>query len=683
MARNILEKISKEKIVKPRNTNAVGVEKDAPVAMRVDGKQEGLGQSKKQNFDPEFVEQKVAQIKADFERRSFERRPLEAQWQLNANFLLGNQYCSIGSNGGVEADEKEYFWQEREAFNHIAPIFETRLAKLSRVRPKMSVRPSSGDEDDIRTSKTASKILSSVGTTLELDALTQKATLWSELCGSSFYKVSWDSRAGKLLGQHSGQNVFEGEVRVDVCPGYEIYPSNLYAENIADLESIIHTKAVPIEEVERTWGICVEEEEVQVFSLSSFPSGGLGLGGSVSGITKAQTNGHCLVIERYTRPCDKNPEGEFAVVAGGKLLYLGVLPYANGLHGRRDLPFVRQDSLKRPGSFFGQSVIERVIPIQRAYNAVKNRKHEFLNRIAMGVLAVEDGSVDTDNLEAEGLSPGKILVYRQGGAIPRLLETGRVPVDFAQEEDRLFSEFIAISGVSEIMRSSTPMSNLSGVAIQLLIEQDDTRLAITAELIRHAIRTIGRQVLRLYKQFAGPGRLSRVVGDTGEVELLYWSKSDITCDDVVMETQNEISSTPAVRQSMMFDLLRMGLLSDENGKISDASRFKILDTLGWGGWEFLHDVEALNVSRAAKENLMFDKKEPEVSELDRHDLHIAEHTKFGLTPDFERMVKKKPALKERLLAHIRMHRQFDSLTSQAENAVGVALALPTGGETIL
>lgn len=70
-------------------------------------------------------------------------------------------------------------------------------------------------------------------------------------------------------------------------------------------------------------------------------------------------------------------------------------------------------------------MVERTIPIQRAYNAVKNRKHEFLNRIAVGVLAVEDGSVDVDNLETEGLSPGKILVYRQGSNPPRLMSRVR------------------------------------------------------------------------------------------------------------------------------------------------------------------------------------------------------------------------------------------------------------------
>ena len=608
----------------------------------------------------------VADIRADFERRALERRSLEAQWQLNANFLVGNQYCSVGNGGTVDNDDKDYFWQEREVYNHIAPIYETRLAKLGRVRPRMNVRPASSDEDDVRTSKTASKILKSVGTSLELDALTQKATMYSELCGCSFYKVSWDANGGKLLGSIGKNKIYEGEVSVDVCPAYEIYPSVLSADSIDQVQSIIHAKAVPVAQVQRIWGVAVEPEAVKVFALSNFSSGGLSLSGVVSGLGKIDASGHCLVIERYTRPNESMPDGEFSVVAGGVLVHTGALPYFNGAYKTRDLPFIRQDSIKRAGSFFGMSVIERVIPIQRAYNAVKNRKHEFLNRIAMGVLAVEEGSVDIDNLEQEGLSPGKVLVYRQGSSIPRLLEAGRVPIEFSQEEDRLMHEFVSISGVSEIMRSSTPFTNLSGVAIQLLIEQDDTRLSITAEIIRHAIRSIGRQILRLYKQFAGPGRLSRVVGDSGEVELLYWSKSDITCDDVVMETQNEISSTPAVRQSMMFDLLGMGLLSDENGKISDASRYKILDTLGWGGWEYLRDLESLNISRASKENLAMHKQNIEVSELDRHDLHIIEHTKFGLTPEFERFAAKKPEVKERLLEHIRMHKKFESIKEEME-----------------
>ena len=95
--------------------------------------------------------------------------------------------------------------------------------------------------------------------------------------------------------------------------------------------------------------------------------------------------------------------------------------------------------------FFGQSMVERAIPLQRAYNAVKNRKHELINRLCGGVLAVEDGSVDTEELEAEGLRPGSVVVYRRGSSPPSMLEQGGVPSALSAEELRLEEEFNVIT----------------------------------------------------------------------------------------------------------------------------------------------------------------------------------------------------------------------------------------------
>ncbi len=609
-----------------------------------------------------FCEDIAAQVRADYEQRAIERRTYEAQWQLNSNFVSGNQYCSVNLNGALENIERDYYWQEREVFNHIAPIVETRLAKLNRVRPKMSVRPASGDDGDIKAAKTAGKILASCCNKLELDSKISQGTYWSETAGSVFYKIVWDPSAGRKLGVRGGREVFEGDVKIEVCPPYEIFPSSLSSADIGQESSIIHAKAFSVAEVKRLWGHDVSPEKLEVLGTSHCGlSGGLNLQSAIAGTNRCEAEDSCLVIERYTRPTAENPDGELAITAGGKLLYYGPLPYLNGDDFKRDLPFVKQDSINS-GAFFGTSVIERAIPIQRAYNAVKNRKHEFMNRIAMGVMTVEDGSVDADNLIEEGLSPGKILVYRQGANPPQLLDPGRVPTDFHYEEDRLLSEFIAVSGVSEIMRSSSvPSALTSGVALQMLIEQDDTRLSVTAEYIRSAVRKTAKQVLRLYKQFCKTQRLSRFCGDNCETEVLCWNSSDISCDDVVFDTENELNSTPAAKQNMTLELLRMGLLNDENGKLSDSVRFKILDVLGYGGWEFTKDIMSLHINRAEKENLSIKEKEPQVLEIDDHKLHISSHTKFALSSDFEEMCIKNKDLKEKLLGHIRSHRQFGSI----------------------
>ena len=508
------------------------------------------------------------EVRREFERRQVERAQFELQWRLNLNFFKGDQYCEANAIGKIEESENDFYWQERNVYNHLAPVIETRLAKLGRVRPVMGVMPASGDSDDIYTAKAAADVLGAAQDRLGMDAHIATAAMWSETCGTSFYKITWDQNAGRLLGGEGKNAVYEGEACITVCPPFEIYPDSCAAANLSECRSLIHARSLPVETVREKWGADVAGDE----------------------------NGRAPVIEYYELPCDKHADGRLVITAGGALVFEGCLPYTNGRDGKRGFPFVQQKACEVPGCFFGVSVLERSIPIQRAYNAVKNRKHEFLNRIAVGVLAVEDGSVDTDGLEEEGLCPGKVVVYRAGSNPPVMMDTGRLPPEFTYEEDRLMQEIIAISGVSEIMRNSAlPNSNISGIALQLLIEQDDTRLSVAAQLIKSAIKGVAQHILRLYKQFASTPRLSRITGKDGAVELLAWTKSDLTSDDVYFVTESELSETPAQKRNMVFELLKAGLFHDENGRLSNAARARVLDTLGFG------DLYK-QISRAADEN---------------------------------------------------------------------------------
>ena len=73
------------------------------------------------------TEQIIENVRQDYLARREARRSLEAQWQLNINFYVGNQYSYIASNNNVLDYDKQYFWQEKEVFNHIAPMIETRI----------------------------------------------------------------------------------------------------------------------------------------------------------------------------------------------------------------------------------------------------------------------------------------------------------------------------------------------------------------------------------------------------------------------------------------------------------------------------------------------------------------------------------------------------------------------------
>lgn len=601
---------------------------------------------KKENFRDEVLND----LFADFYNRQEERRKLEKQWELDLEFLAGNQYCEISPRGEVEEEEKYYYWQNRGAFNHIAPIIDSRVAKLTKMKPIMSVKAAGAEESDVKNAKLATALVNSSYQRLSLGDVISKTTGWSESCGTGFYFIGWNPDAGKLLGEVDGKKVFEGDVVVESVSPFEIYPDSLCYENIESCESIIRARAMKTADIERLYGITVAGEDVKVFGVDKAATG------------KSIVHDSVLVLEKYERPTADFPDGRLIVACEKTILYMGELPYVNGVEGRRGFPFVKQNSIDKAGCFFGMSMVERLIPVQKAYNAVKNRKQEFLNRLTMGVVAVEDGSVDTDELAEEGLSPGKIIVYRQGATPPALMGTGTMPTDLNREEDRLLNEFILLSGVSEFSRSTDVAAGTSGVALQLLIEQEDARLNAVTENVRSAIRETAKQMIRLFKQFATSTRLLRTAGEQGKVELYYFNSSDLGSDDVVFDTESELSYTPAQKKSAVYELIDAGLLTDDTGKLSERTKAKLLEILGFGSIDNTLDIESLHINKADEENLSGFKKPIGVDEYDDHELHIAEHTRFLLSAESEG-VRNNPETKENALEHLRAHK-----TMAAENA---------------
>lgn len=608
----------------------------------------------------------VKNIKNDFEERKAARKQLEASWLLNINFLLGNQYTELTSAGEIVDSMKQFYWQQRQVFNHIAPIIETRLAKFTRIKAGVFVRPSTSDIQDVNTAKFATQLLNCVKEETNFSELVKTANYWSEVTGTAFYKMVWNQEKGLAAAEKDGGVIMEGDVEITVCPPYEIYPDSLACHAISDCTSIIHAKAYPVSVIEDIWGVKIKGREVTVMNGEAPASGVKGnIYSAGARVCPTVKNEHEIVIEKYVRPNTQYPNGRLTIVAGEELLYDGDLPYINGSGGTRDFPFVRQTALEQPYSFFGASVIDRLIPVQRAYNAVKNRKHEYLNRLALGVMTVEEGSIDLDNLEEEGLAPGKVLIYRQGSTPPKMMSPGSVPSDFRDEENRLLSEFISISGVSDFLSSSSlARENLSGIALSMLIDQDDTRLSLTSESIRNALRQVGQHILRLYRQFATTKRLKRISGENGTVERLSFTGSEITSDDLVFETENELSDTPASRKSTALDLLKLGLLTDETGRLSETAKTKMLELMGFGNWESARSNDELHIKQAQKENREFaEGKDPEVSEIDKHSLHLNEHISYMVSGENTADEKEK----ERLMAHIRTHRKYERLMKEALN----------------
>lgn len=598
------------------------------------------------NVSEKTAEEKLAEeVRNDFLRRQEIRRPLERKWQLNMKFVNGNQYCGLDASGELRDEESDYYWQEKRVFNHIAPLVDTRLSKLSRIRPVLTVRAASDDERDRHSAALAAAILAAAQDDGELDGVTSAVTTWSEICGTGFYKIIWNSAGGRAVGiSENGERIFDGAAEAVAVSPFEIYPYSLTCESLSEQPSIIHAKALPVQDIYAAYGVKLagrSKEEIQFQRLDGAETAD---GGEFSGYE--------LVIERYERPCIDMPEGRFTAVAGGRVLYDGILPYVNGDGGVRGYPFVKQVSVPSAGNFFGSSVVERLIPLQRAFNAVKNRKHEFMNRIAIGAVAVEDGSVDAEELAEDGLAPGKVIVYRQGSNPPEMLSMGNVPDEFWKEEENLLTEFVKVSGTGDWTENADGFAGItSATGLQLVLEQDDARLNMAYSGVKRAVKEVGKHILRLYRQFATDVRLLKYAGNNNALNLFYFKGSDISSDDVVLDADSDLNMTPAQKRTVIYEMLDKGLFCDENGKLSVSAKNKVLELLGYSSFAGGRDLGELNRARAGKENLKLKTSSAEVKDYDDHAVHVTEHTAYLLSEELTKEAEK------RICAHIEIHRK--------------------------
>lgn len=90
-------------------------------------------------------------------------------------------------------------------------------------------------------------------------------------------------------------------------------------------------------------------------------------------------------------------------------------------------------------------LVDMLIPCQQSYNALKGRYAEYVDKLSIGRIVVEDGSVDTDTLAEDGLAPDKILVYRQGSVPPTISYTDPKVLESINEQcNAIYNEMLEI-----------------------------------------------------------------------------------------------------------------------------------------------------------------------------------------------------------------------------------------------
>ena len=623
-----------------------------------------------------FREDIIKKVLDDLQMRKTERSTLENQWTLNANFLVGNQYCEINPyRGDIEQLEPVYDWLERETFNQIAPLIETRIANLKKINYMMKVKPATNELDDYDKAETSTSILQHTQKVTDFESKKNTAIHWNELCGNCFWLSWWDKDKGDKYAVEQICEVdedgtqkcketayFQGDLDYGLITPYEIYPESIFKQTIEAQRSIILEQVKTVDDILDLYGIKVEGSNVETFELTPVGSGG-GFGYENTTVTLGHRtiDNAEKVITYFERPSKNKPNGQMIIIIGDEhLVYYGDLPYSR-------IPIVQTVCIETPGQFFGHSTIERLIPIQRAYNGCVNRIHEYIKHIALGGYITEEGSIDIEEYEQNGQAPGAMLVYKQGTNAPIPIPNGNLPTEIMTERYNLKQDMEYAAGVSQLMvYGQAPSGMTSGKAINALTEIDNTRLSLTGDHLRTSVCKLAIMWLEIYKKYATTHRIVNYVGGNNIGKAIVWSNEDINSYDVDYVTENELLMSEDVQKQRFFDAYNMGLFTDKNGVIPTRVKQKALEYMKCGNYSDIMSIDQLQIQSAQRENVFFENGVvPQVSDFDEHEIHIEEHLRYILQMDFQLLKMKKPEYAQALENHLRQHKEIIAMQEQA------------------
>lgn len=625
-----------------------------------------------------FKDDIISDVLEELEKRRTERAPLEQMWKLNARFLAGDQYVDYNTHTGEIAQLPVVMpTVERDTYNQIAPLIETRTANLKKINYRMKVRPRTNELKDWQKAEVSTALLQYKQSESDFDMKKNTAIAWNELCGNCFFLSWWNTGKGDVcaiekrieIGENGIENIreqayFQGDLDYGLITPYEIFPESIFKQGIDNQRSIIIEQVMSIDDIYDLYGLEVEGSSVNTFQLTPIVSGGgLGRENTVLTLGTRTVDDAERVITYFERPSRRRPNGRLIIIVGEEhIVYYGNLPYTR-------IPITQMICREVAGQFFGKSAIEDLIPRQKRYNSCLNMIHEYIKRVAIGSYVVEEGAlIDIVDFEENGAAPGSIILKYPGASDPVPIKIGQLPAELMQERLNLKADMEYVAGTSQLMVNGVmPSGVTSGQAIQNLVEIDNTRLSLTGDHLRNAMKNLAVIWLEIEKLYVDTPRVVNCVGANGIGNAIVWSGEDINSYDVEYLTENELILSEDMQRENFMNAYNMGFFTDDDGRIPARVKNKALEAMKVGNYSELMSINTLHIQAAQRENSFFERGSlPEVSEFDDHQIHEEEHLRYILQMDFQILKMNKPEYAAALEDHLRRHRAIIKEEKQRE-----------------
>lgn len=615
--------------------------------------------SKMAKLKEEDKKEIIQEIDDFYDKVKKEREPRERTWYFNLAFFLGHQWIAWNEYTRKIEEPKAPSWRVRITANHIAPICNQIIAKLTKNRPIQVVIPATSEDEDVNTARMGDKILKYLGRILKCQTKNQEMWLWSVITGTAFKVPYWDANAKEVIDESNRTHL--GEVGLDILSCFEVYPD--IGATSEDINKVLVARTRSLDYIREKYPDTGEEVtdegisgktpvEERLFDMmnKSAPDYQPPSKKNVSNKDEDK-KGNAIVKEYREKPSSKHSKGRYIIIANGVLLNPDNmdLPYKH-LIKEKKLGIIKYDYEKVPGSFWGKGRPEDLIPLQKEYNKTRSQIIEIKNLMAKPKWAVPIGSgIKKTHLTSE---PGEIVYYNPGVNKPEQMVPASLPAYVIREPENTKRDMQDVSGIHEVSKAQVPSGVRSGLAIQYLQEQDDTRLGPVIARFEEAEAELGHQLLCLVHENYKELRLIRVIGKNNRIEAFDFKGSQLGDNlDVIVQAGSAFPLNKVAKQQFVLGLWREKIIPDPR---------QILKMLEFGTFEEIYEDFALDEKNAQEENkLTTDGQNVQAMPYDNDDIHIYEHMRDVKANKYS------PIILEFKMRHIDQHSQRKAQMLQA------------------
>lgn len=628
-------------------------------------------------------------------------------WMQNIHFLLGDQhiyYNQISKQFELLPTTRHNDFVPRPVTNLIQPITTTNVSTFTRNKPNCDVTPNSPDDKDISAARIASKIQDAKWEDDDMQNKLAECIYWAVTCGTVYRKDYWDTSYGKIVripltepvteqtlgpdgsinfvtqekpvldekGSPTFNEIPLGDNSVDIIDPFRIIVDP-NASNEQSMSWIMETSIQKLTWIQENFekkdnGYTGEAENVkEEMNLSSMLDlrqrlktlsvKGAGTSYGTSTGYENTVKNSAVVKELYIRPTRAHPKGQMIVSAGGKILYWGESPYYDGTPDSWH-PYTVYRYELIPGRFFGKSLIEDLVELQRRINAIDSLV--ILNRKTM---VAPQRLIPAGCGIPEGYwngAPGLQLQYRPvgaNGAKPEIIPGVPLPAQVYQEREVTKNEMYQVARTNEVLQGIRPPGVTTYGGLQLLLEQSFNTFSSQIHRWEKFIEKGETKKLKLIAQrYREPrpefiNKLRVLNRDISDVEIVNFIGADLRDNVTVrVEAGSSIPRSNAAKQQQLMELAASGVLGD---LINDPlNKQQFLERIGVTGFDATYEAD---VKRSTWENEMLDNMNFQsvvVFPIDNHQIHIEMHGNRAKEPSF---MKVDPMIQQSYLQHIQEH----------------------------